>query len=212
MNIQIWTFFAIVDKGWKQYFIENLSWLSSIHPVAWCFLNTADGYKLLFEDGVFCEFAVFELTELERTAYSEGRFIWRDESVSELLAVPKRQAENVQSEEFLLGELLTNLYVGLCRDKRGEHCSAMRFIQVYAVDRLIMLFDLHSKRSGSSVDKFCPDRRVEHRHPDIKSLFPTLMQGVQHNVSSARAMFELVKGRFCVPKPLESEITDLLDS
>ena len=38
-----------------------------------------------------------------------------------------------------LGEALTNLYVGMAREKRGEKLSAMRFIQGYAVDRLLEL-------------------------------------------------------------------------
>ena len=58
-------FFAIVAPGYKQQFIDDLSWLSQLHPIAWCFKNTEDGYKLLFEDGIFCEFAVFEPQELK---------------------------------------------------------------------------------------------------------------------------------------------------
>ncbi len=41
--------------------------------------------------------------------------------------------------DWLLGEALTNLYVGLQRELRGERLSAMRFIQGYALDRLVAL-------------------------------------------------------------------------
>ncbi|KGJ98097.1 hypothetical protein [Thalassotalea sp. ND16A] len=42
-------FFAIVAKGHKQEFIDNLDWLTHIHDIAWCFKNTNDGYKLLWQ-------------------------------------------------------------------------------------------------------------------------------------------------------------------
>ncbi len=43
-------FFAIVENGYKEEYINNLSWLSKICPIAYKFRNTKDGYKLLFED------------------------------------------------------------------------------------------------------------------------------------------------------------------
>ena len=47
-------FFAIVEKGYKRQYLDNLDWLSSLCPVAYSFRNTEDGYKLLFQDGIFC--------------------------------------------------------------------------------------------------------------------------------------------------------------
>src|SRR5258705_13881264 len=49
-------FFAIVEAGSKGEFLESLNWLSSICPIGYCFRNTPDGYKLLFQDAVFFEF------------------------------------------------------------------------------------------------------------------------------------------------------------
>src|SRR5512137_1753520 len=53
-------FFAIVEDGHKARYIEDLDWLSAACPIAYHFRNTVDGHKLLFSDGVFAEFAVFE--------------------------------------------------------------------------------------------------------------------------------------------------------
>ena len=69
-------FFAVVADGWKLRFIDDLSWLSRIAPIAYSFRNTADGHKLLFSDGVFCEFAVFETQELAAVSFAPGRVIW----------------------------------------------------------------------------------------------------------------------------------------
>src|SRR5574338_611622 len=57
-------FFVIVKPGCKPDYLASLEWLAAVHPLAYAFLNTADGYKALFADGIFCEFAVFEPQEL----------------------------------------------------------------------------------------------------------------------------------------------------
>ena len=44
-------FFAIVQKGYKRSYLDSFEWLSDVHPIAFSFLNTEDGYKVLFEDG-----------------------------------------------------------------------------------------------------------------------------------------------------------------
>ena len=46
-------FFVVVKPDSKPAFLNDLSWLTSISPVAYYFANTQDGYKLLYEDGVF---------------------------------------------------------------------------------------------------------------------------------------------------------------
>ena len=53
-------FFVVVRDGCKAAFIESLGWLERVRPIAFAYRNTPDGHKALFDDGVFCEFAVFE--------------------------------------------------------------------------------------------------------------------------------------------------------
>ena len=205
-------FFAIVAPGYKQQFIDDLSWLSNILPIAWCFKNTPDGYKLLFVDGVFCEFAVFEPQELHGIPFSQGRFIWQDQSLDSGLATPQvALPQQCFDEAFLLGELLTNLYVGLCRYHRGERLSAMRFIQIYAVDRLISLIDISSDTQPAvDQDAFCSDRRVEQRHPEFQTLLLNVSQGANRSIESAQVMLDFVKHSYPVDEYLESEIRRLL--
>ena len=52
-------FFVIVQVGHKQYFLDSLHWLSDIHPIDYAVRNTVDVYKVLYADGVFCDFAIF---------------------------------------------------------------------------------------------------------------------------------------------------------
>lgn len=121
-------FFAIVEDGYKQRYIENLDWLSSLAPVAYSFQNTVDGYKLLYQDGIFCEFAVFELGELKHIPFSEGRIVWKKLQVDDSITVPVRKSssESKQSVQWHLGEALTNLLIGLKRFRRGEKLSGSR--------------------------------------------------------------------------------------
>jgi lincosamide nucleotidyltransferase B/F len=66
-------FFVIVEAGFKQEFLEQLDWLICLSPVAYVFQNSADGFKLLYKDGVFCEFAIFEISELASIPFAPGR-------------------------------------------------------------------------------------------------------------------------------------------
>ena len=57
-------FFAIVKTGRKPLLVGDLGWLERVAPIGYAYRNTPDGHKVLFADGVFCEFAVFEPGEL----------------------------------------------------------------------------------------------------------------------------------------------------
>ena len=64
---------------------------------------------------------------------------------------------------FLLGEALSNLYVGLGRLRRGEKLSALRFIQGYAVDRVLELARRVESEQPGFPDPFNAERRFEQR-------------------------------------------------
>ena len=74
-------FFAIVEPGHKGALMADLSWLAAAGPMAYAFQNTADGYKLLFDDDIFCEFAIFEPAELAGIPFAPGRVVWRQPHV-----------------------------------------------------------------------------------------------------------------------------------
>jgi hypothetical protein len=75
-------FFVIARPGAKAGLLQSLDWLAAVAPIAYQFLNTADGYKLLFADGIFCEFAIFEPAELTAIGFSAERIVWADPSFS----------------------------------------------------------------------------------------------------------------------------------
>jgi hypothetical protein len=190
-------FFAIVEAGYKTHYIQGLGWLSDIHPIAYHFQNSAHGYKLLFDDGIFCEFAVFEPTELRAIPFSAGRIVWKRAEVDPAIGSPElATASSLRSVEELIGEALTNLYVGLGRYRRGEKLSAMRFIQGYAVDRIVELSAHLEPEHPAFKDPFVNERRFEQRFPQIAALIPRFTQGYERTPESALAILEFLEAHF----------------
>lgn len=75
-------FFVIVKPGEKNRYIDRLDWLEETHPLAYSFKNSDVGYKVLFEDGIFGEYAVFGMGAGERFLYRgpghmEGSDVWQ---------------------------------------------------------------------------------------------------------------------------------------
>ena len=204
-------FFVIVEEGYKQEYLDSLGWLSDVHPIAYRFLNTDDGYKLLFEDGIFCEFAVFEPEEIKGIPFAPGRIVWKRADVpgeiSQPVAAPTSSSR--RSQDWLLGEALTNLYVGLLRDKRGEKLSATRFIQGYAVDRLVELMDYLEAGRQVYRDLFVDERRFEGRFPETACQVHAWMQGYDRNRESALAILAFLEEHFEVDEAIARAIREL---
>jgi hypothetical protein len=191
-------FFVIVEHGQKRAYLDSLHWLSDVHSVAYSFLNTKDGYKVLFADGIFCEFAVFELDELKDVPFASGRIVWKRADIPDKVRHPVLMpaSQSKRSQEWLLGEVLTNIYVGLSREKRGEQLSATRFIQGYAVDRLVELVDYIAMAKQTHRDPFVNERRFEQRFPDLVSEISTWVQGYERNRESALAILAFLEIHF----------------
>lgn len=206
-------FFAVVEDGWKAHYIAQLDWLEQVAPVVYRFQNTVDGFKLLFADGIFCEFAVFERADLLRVPFSPGRVIWKRPDVPESIAVPvvRSGAQETRSPDWLLGEALTNLYVGLCRYRRGERLSALRFIQGYAVDRVVELAGLIENEQPAARDIFAGERRFEARFPNISQLLPGMLLGYERTPESALAVLAFLEQHFSVNQALAVRIRELAD-
>lgn len=204
-------FFAIVEEGYKRVYLDSLGWLSDIHAIAYSFLNTADGYKVLFEDGIFCEFAVFEPTELEHIPFAPGRIVWKRTEIPDTFGQPISfpASKQKRDEDWLLGEALTNIYVGLNREKRGEKLSATRFIQGYAVDRLLELVEFIEPANETYRDPFVNERRFEQRFPALTSQVSMWMQGYGRNCESALAILAFLEEHFEVNESLVRAIREL---
>ena len=204
-------FFVIVEAGHKVAFMQDLSWLEGVHPAATYFQNTDDGYKLLYEDGIFCEFAIFEPAELARIPFAPGRIVWKRPEVDDSLAIPSyQQSSQAEREpEWLLGEALSNLYVGLGRYRRGEKLSGTRFVEGFAVDRLLQLAALVEEETATAKDPFANERRIEERFPALARKLPSFVQGYERCPESAEAILDYLEAHFPVHPAMAREIRRL---
>ncbi len=158
-----------------------------------------DGYKLLFDDDVFCEFAIFEPQELASIPFAPGRIVWKQPHVDEQIRLPTKQTQHSANRpDWLLGEALTNIYIGLGRERRGEKLSAARFIQQYAVDRVVELTHLVEPERAVAADPFTPERRYEQRFPATAQHLATFAQGYERSRESALAILAFLEQHFAV--------------
>ena len=207
-------FFVIAKKGKKEQLISDLGWLSSICPIAYRFQNTADGHKVLFTDGVYGEFAVFEEEEMYKQTFAPGRIVWKEEDFDETLCVPQRSSAPFVPEklDWAIGEALTCIYVGLCRYARGEKLSGTRFVQNYAVDMIIACSTYFAQEYSDFKDQFQHERRYEKRFPAIASSLPSILQGYDRTPESALALLQLIEEHAPVHHSIKTEIVKLANS
>jgi hypothetical protein len=197
-------FFVMVERSAKPRYLASLDWLAAAKPISWAFQNTVDGYKALMDDGLLCEFAVFEPQELEGIPYSPGRWAWRREDavgfLTDALQASTKPLPQPASREWLIGEALSNLIVGLQRYQRGERLAAMRMVQVYALDRLLELIDQTEVAEDVRRDPFNADRRFEFRHPKRAALIAQCAAGIEATPSSALAILDALEDFAEIPK------------
>ena len=202
-------FFAIVKAGSKPHFMQNLDWLAS--PIAYAFQNTPDGYKVLYEDGIFAEYAVFEPDDLTPIPFAPGRIVWKAAEFDESLVAPRVRSAPKYALEWLLGEALTNLYVGLGRYWRGEKLAAMRLIQVHAVDKILNLAPYIEPDQPTQRDPFADERRFERRFPGVAQHLQDFVQGYARTPESAQAILAFLDAHFEINATIKARILDLCD-
>jgi hypothetical protein len=206
-------FFVIVEPEFKQAFIEDLTWLEEVAPIAFSFQNTVDGHKVLFEDGIYAEFGVFGPDELADVPADARRVVWQAEGIDASGWKMRTPAlPEPRPVDWLLGEILTNLYVGLTRLRRGERLSAERFIQGYAVDTLLELWTIVETACPADADRFDRARRFEQRFPEAANRLPDFLQGYQRSAESALAILDFLEGHFLVNAAIKRRIVEAAEA
>jgi hypothetical protein len=204
-------FFVIVDDGAKQRYLDSIDWLEAPCPVVYSFRNSVDGRKALYADWIFCEYAVFTYDELVRGTYPEPRIVWQRADAPAGLDVGRLHPPPAayRTADYQANEALTNLFIGLHREIRGEQLAAFRLIQVHAVDRLIMLLGLLDADVRPQQDPFAPERGVERRFATGALPLREIVVGYERNREAALAALAFLEAHVDVDETLAAEVRRL---
>ncbi len=136
-----------------------------------------------------------------------------DDEMEKLLAeqgrIPQKQPVSwkPESREWLIGEIVTCLYVGLCRLQRGEQLSAWRFVQGHAFNLLLELIEY--EQSDPTLDVFSKERRFEQHHPDWPAHLNRFLQGYDRVAESAQEMLAYLDQHYIVDLNIKRVIVAL---
>jgi hypothetical protein len=204
-------FFVIVDdEAARDRYLAHIDWLEAAQPVVWSFENSLAGRKALLADGLFAEYAVVSLAELDTAGYPPGRIHWQRADAPAGLDVPRMPLPMTPTLEHQVGEAITNLYVGLHRDLRGERLTATRFIQGYAVDRWVTILGLLGLGDGPQQDLFVIDRSAERRFPAELLPLADLVPGYERNADAAETLLGLLEAHVDLDPSIVAAVRDLI--
>lgn len=204
-------FFVITKPGCASRFIDHLDWLNQVCPLSYQFRNADVGWKIMFEDGIYGEFAIFNEDELQEIPCYGGRIVWcRPEYKPQIPTLDQPSPiKRPEAMDFPLNEAITNIYVGLCRYARGEKMSAKTFIESYAVGQIIATLHLHSQELPCDIDPYSSDRRVEARFPAFSAHLGEMLQGYDRVPQSAVHILNYIESIYPVNPKLSQEIRNL---
>jgi hypothetical protein len=87
----------------------------------------------------------------------------------------------------------------------------MRFIQGYAVDKVLDLAPLLEPEQSIFRDPFAPERRFEQRFPELEAMLPTFMPGYEQSLMAARNILNFLDDHFEINQEMKAEIVSLCD-
>ena len=194
-------FFILVQSQQdKKIYMEDMSWLD-VHPIIFSYIETRDGLKVIYEDGILLEFAVFTMDELKLIPFQEGTIYYKKPFIEEHDLKPQLEQSHPFDLNKTISNCLSNLYVGLLREHRGEHVAAFLMIQVYATSNLLKILDQHQD------DPFVVERRIEKRlNVDYQALYP----GITHNKKAVLTILNYLELNTSSYEALINKIKDML--
>jgi len=172
-------FYIITHPGQQNYYRSNYDWLPDPGEIAWVFPETEHGVKVIYRDGHLVEYAVFDLQELNVAKANRFRVLIDKGGVQQAMAAVASATiewSTKSTDQYLAGQFLTNLLVGIGRYRRGERMSAHKFIKGSAPGYLVTLFSRHvCSADPNLVDNIDSTRRFERTHPELGRELERLM-------------------------------------
>ena len=177
-----------------------MSWLQ-VDDIIWYYQETKDGLKVLYRDEIILEFAVFTESEMNEISYTDGTIYYQSEDVDPTIFKPRAEKHKPINITYELNTFLSNIYIGLLRDYRGEKAAAFLMIQVYAANHFLKLLDKNPD------DPYVVERRIEQR---LDLAYDKIYPGIKHNIDSARFQLNEIKKHYDINKEFLKVIGKLL--
>lgn len=196
-------FLVICDTARKETLLSSLHKLEAICPIDYLQIEYSDSVKLLFRDGVLCDFGIVTEQQVASFSHGEGRILWCTPSFSRDCIEKNTECVSCAPQDWI-GDALIHVFVGLLRQKRGETAAAFEEIQISAVRSLLSGMVEENHFPGN--DPFSPLRRAE-KYADVKML-SDFMMGYSHNVEAARAIVTWARSQK-YPEGLMAQIENL---
>jgi lincosamide nucleotidyltransferase B/F len=198
-------FFLVVDEGFSSGFINDNGWIGRELPIVFSFRDTAHGNKVLLENGVFLEFAVFTEAELAQYGIPGLRTIWSKPNFS----LPDL-SENKPPERdlsYYVDQALSNLLVGALRLRRGERLAALAMVERNALSNLLTAHRV--KYNLGIEDPFNIERRAEEA---LGVQIAPLAQGYEKVEHSLENILNFAERNFEVNASIGRSIRETLNS
>ncbi len=160
----------VVRDGEQERFRSHVGWLPDADQIAWWHRETEHGLSVIYRSGHLVECAVFAAGEL-----SVARANWaavlldRGGIAGRVAALQAHTAATIDrtATQWLLGQLLAALVVGVSRWARGERVSG-QYRLMDGIGHLVRLLAAHVPPSRADLlDELDPLRRVEDAWPAI---------------------------------------------
>lgn len=164
-------FFLVVKPETGEGFRQDLSWLPNHQRIVLAPRETAHGLKVLYQNGLVLEFAVFEDAELELAAANDYLVALDKQDISPRMeAIARRSVPKAFDAEAGFELLLSLLVIGVGRARRGEVIAADQHIKGYAVEKLIQLVRSARPVGADRRDSLNAFRRFEFDYPQLGAL------------------------------------------
>ena len=187
-------FALLTAPGAGERFRQSLDWLPGAGGIALSVREHHGGMKVIYDDGRVLEFGITDLAGLHGWHANAYDVLYDAGGVADAMAkvvarpLPTGGPDDVRDVSLVL----TQLFIGVGRARRGELLSAGNSIRSEAVAYLLPVLGRRIGASGPErLDNLDPRRRFEAAHPDVGARIGELL--TLRPEACARALLELAE-------------------
>ncbi len=172
--------FLVVEVEGVEHYRSSTDWLPEPERFVLSYRETDHAVKVLYDDGHLVEAAVFSPDELSLARVNDYSVLFDRADVQERMAevreASRRTAQAQPGDEWLVGQFLTAIVVGMSRYRRGEALSGHAFVKHHAMRHLAVLLWRRLAPDDARRDDLDPTRRFEQAIPRAGAAIELAMQ------------------------------------